>query len=92
MRKIFRVSRIGTIAGCHVLDGNIRRIARVRLTRNGILIHEGDLETLKHHKDDVKEIKEGGECGIKVLDYDDIKVGDIIEPYEIRKIKRTFGG
>jgi translation initiation factor IF-2 len=92
VRKIFRVSRIGTIAGCHVLDGNIRRIARVRLTRNGILIHEGDLDTLKHHKDDVKEIKEGGECGIKILDYDDIKVGDIIEPYEIRKIKRTFGG
>ena len=92
VRKIFRVSRIGTIAGCHVLDGNIRRIARVRLTRNGILIHEGDLDTLKHHKDDVKEIKEGGECGIKILDYDDIKVGDIIEPYEVRKIKRTFGG
>jgi translation initiation factor IF-2 len=90
VRQIFRVSKIGTIAGCYVQDGVIRRTARVRLMRNGILIHEGKIESLKHMKDDVKEITEGRECGIRIDGYDDIKVGDTIEPYEIEKVKRTL--
>ena len=90
VRQVFKVSKIGTIAGCYVADGVIRRTARVRLMRNGILIHEGKIESLRHMKDDVKEAKEGHECGIRIEGYDDIKVGDMIEPYEIEKIKRTL--
>ncbi len=88
--KTFKISRVGTIAGCMVEDGFIRNTAMIRVTRDGILIHEGKLASLRYMKDDVKEIKEGSECGIRMQNYDDIKVGDIFEPYEIEKIKRTL--
>ncbi|MCA9320272.1 MAG: translation initiation factor IF-2, partial [Planctomycetes bacterium] len=88
--KTFKVSRIGTIAGCRVLDGYIRNSARVRVTRDGILVHEGKIASLRHIKDDVKEVKENQECGIRLDNFDDVKVGDIFEPYEIEKIKRSL--
>ncbi|MFT7620180.1 MAG: translation initiation factor IF-2 [Planctomycetota bacterium] len=88
--KTFKISRVGTIAGCIVEDGLIRNSASIRVTRDGILIHEGKLASLRHVKDDVKEIKEGAECGIRLQNYDDVKVGDIFEPFEIEKIKRTL--
>ncbi|MEE9393633.1 MAG: translation initiation factor IF-2 [Planctomycetota bacterium] len=90
VNKIFKVSRVGTIAGCQVSDGLIRSIARARLTRDGIVIFEGKIASLRHVKDDVKEMKDGQECGVRLEGFDDIKVGDIIEPYEIEKIKRTL--
>ncbi len=88
--KTFKISRVGTIAGCTILDGLIRSTAMIRVTRDGILIHEGKLASLRYIKDDVKEIKEGSECGIRLQNYDDVKVGDIFEPYEIEKIKRSL--
>ena len=91
VRQVFKISRIGVIAGCKVMDGIVRRTSGVRLTRNGILIHEGRIETLRHIKDDVKEVKEGSECGIRIEGYNDLKVGDIIEPFEVEKIRRTLG-
>ena len=88
--KTFKVSRIGTIAGCLVQDGVIRRTARVRITRDGILIHEGKLASLRHVKDDVREAKEGTECGVRIEGFDDVKVGDILEPYEVEQVKRSL--
>jgi translation initiation factor IF-2 len=71
-------------------DGIIRRSSRVRLVRDGVIIHAGRLASLKHLKDDVREVREGFECGIKIEGYDDIKVGDIIEAFEIEKVAREL--
>ncbi len=88
--KTFKVSKLGTIAGCLVQDGVVRASSRVRITRDGILIHEGKIASLRHVKDDVREVKEGSECGIRIDGFDDIKVGDILEPYDVEKVKRTL--
>jgi len=90
IREVYRSSRIGNIAGCFVLDGVISRNNKVRLTRNGVVIYEGDIETLKRFKDDQREVKEGFECGVKIAGYDDIKVGDVIESYKIVEEKRKL--
>ena len=89
--KTFKVSKVGTIAGCIVQDGVIRSSSMIRLTRDGILIHEGKLASLRHVKDDVRVMKESQECGVRLDGYDDVKVGDIFEPYEIEKVKRKLG-
>jgi translation initiation factor IF-2 len=91
IRQVFKSSRIGNIAGCFVTDGVIKRSSRVRLVRDGIVIYEGNIETLKRFKDDQREVKEGYECGVKITGYDDIKVGDIIESFQIVEEKRTLG-
>ncbi len=88
VRQIFKVSSIGTIAGCYMLDGKIARSNRVRVVRDGIVIHEGTLASLKRFKDDVKEVATGYECGIGVERFNDIKEGDIIESFEMVEIKR----
>ena len=83
VRKTFNVPRIGTIAGCYVLDGMVRRNAKARLIRDGVQIWEGGFASLKRFKDDVREVQTGFECGIGLDGYNDVKVGDIIEPYEL---------
>jgi len=88
VRNIFKVSRIGTIAGCMVLDGKMSRNAEVRLVRNGIVVYEGQLDSLKRFKDDAKEVAQGYECGISFDNYNDLKEGDIIEAFVMEAIER----
>ncbi len=89
VQETFKVSRIGTIAGCRVTDGLIRRQAKARLIRDGVVIWDGDIATLKRFKDDANEVKQGYECGISLVNFNDIKVGDEIEAYVIEKIAAT---
>ena len=90
VRDVFKISSIGTIAGCYVLDGKISRNTKVNLVREGIVIYTGELASLKRFKDDVKEVSAGYECGLGIKNYNDIKVGDIIEGYEEVEVKRTL--
>jgi translation initiation factor IF-2 len=89
VQEIFKVSRIGTIAGCRVTDGLIRRQAKARLIRDGVVIWEGDIATLKRFKDDTNEVRQGFECGISLVNFNDIKVEDEIEAFVIEKIAAT---
>ncbi|MDN0188211.1 translation initiation factor IF-2 [Staphylococcus arlettae] len=88
VRQTFKVSKVGTIAGSYVTDGKITRNAGVRVIRDGVVQFEGELDTLKRYKDDVKEVAQGYECGITIEKYNDLKEGDIIEAYEMVEIKR----
>ncbi|HEX7024662.1 MAG TPA: translation initiation factor IF-2, partial [Gemmatimonadales bacterium] len=88
--QVFKVSKVGTIAGCTVRSGVIQRTARVRVVRDGTLIYTGAISSLKRFKDDVKEVREGLECGIGVENFNDVKVGDRIEAFRIEEIKRTL--
>lgn len=95
VRDTFKISRVGTIAGCYVTQGNIKRNARVRVIREGVVIYPppdraASLESLKRFKEDVGEVREGFECGMKVAGYDDIKVGDVIEAYRVEHVQRTL--
>jgi len=90
VRQTFKVSRLGTVAGCYVTDGSIRRTNAVRVSRQGVVIYEGDLESLKRFKDDVREVPMGMECGLRVVGFDDIKVDDVIEAVEVVEVKRTL--
>ena len=91
VRQVFKFSKVGNIAGCFVTDGHIQRGSKIRLVRNGVIITEElNIETLKRVKDDVKEVKTGFECGIKLAGYDDIKVGDVLEAYIKETIQRTL--
>jgi len=90
IRQVFKVSRLGNIAGCMVLEGLIRRGARIRLLRENVVIWEGELDSLKRFKDDAKEVKEGFECGLTLKGYDDIQEGDQLEVFEIQEIARTL--
>ena len=87
IREVFNISKVGTIAGCYVLDGKVSRNTKVRVIRDGIVIHTGSLGSLKRFKDDVKEVNHGYECGLNIDGFNDIKVGDIIEGYEMVEIK-----
>ena len=89
VREIFKVSKIGTIAGSYVTDGKLSRNASVRVIRDGVVIYEGEIDTLKRFKDDVKEVAKNYECGITVEKFNDIKEGDIFEAYVMEEIKRT---
>ena len=89
IRTVFRASRIGTIAGCYVLTGKIVRSAKIRLVRDGAIIHEGTIGSLKRFADDQREVAAGYECGLHVDGYDDIHEGDIVEAYEIKEVART---
>ncbi|MFN3426150.1 MAG: translation initiation factor IF-2 [Candidatus Thermochlorobacter sp.] len=90
VREVFRISKVGNVAGCHVIEGKIRRDTKVRLLRDGVQIYEGELSSLKRFKDDVKEVDSGFDCGLTLSGYDDIKVGDIIEAYETVETKRKL--
>jgi translation initiation factor IF-2 len=87
IREVFNISKVGTIAGCYVLDGKVNRNTKVRVIRDGIVIHSGSLGSLKRFKDDVKEVAAGYECGLNIDGFNDIKVGDIIEGYDMVEIK-----
>ncbi|NTW81759.1 MAG: translation initiation factor IF-2 [Chlorobiaceae bacterium] len=90
IRQIFRVPKVGNVAGCYVLEGKIFRDSKVRLLRDGVQIYDGQLDTLKRFKDDVKEVDAGYECGLSIKNFDDIKVGDIVEAYKIVEKKRKL--
>jgi translation initiation factor IF-2 len=88
IREVFKISRIGTVAGCLVVDGKITRNNSIRVIRDGIVVYTGELASLKRFKDDVKEVRNNTECGLNVKDFNDIKVGDIIESFETIEVKR----
>jgi translation initiation factor IF-2 len=88
--QVFKITKVGTIAGCMVREGKIKRSNKVRVIRDGIVIHSGELESLKRFKDDVKEVVAGLDCGLNIVNYNDIQVGDIIEAYEETEIKKTL--
>jgi translation initiation factor IF-2 len=90
VREVFKISKIGTIAGSYVLDGSFKRSNRVRVIREGIVLHDGDILALKRFKDDVNEVKSGYECGISVKGFNDIEIGDTLESYEMKEVKRTL--
>jgi translation initiation factor IF-2 len=89
VRQLFRVSRLGTIAGSYVTSGLVRRGAKVRVVREGTVIYDTSIAQLKRFKDDVREVEEGFECGILLDGFNDVKEGDVLEVYEIREIERT---
>ena len=88
VRETFKVSKVGTIAGCYVIDGKITRDSGIRLIRDGIVVFEGEIDALKRFKDDVKEVAQKYECGITIKNFNDIKEGDIIEAYIMEEIER----
>lgn len=90
VRNIFKISKVGTVAGCMVTDGYIKRTNPIRLIRDGIVAYSGKLASLKRMKDDVSEVKAGYECGMSIENFNDIKEGDVIESYELREVKRTL--
>jgi len=90
IRQVFRISKVGTVAGCYVLEGLVRRNARVRVLRDNVVIHDGELDSLKRFKDDVREVKSGFECGLSLKNFDDIKIGDQLEIYEVQEVARTL--
>ena len=92
VRAMFRISKVGTVAGCFVTQGTIERGAKARIYREGREIYKGAIDALKRFKDDAKEVREGFECGIKVAGYDDVKVDDVIEAYRVDQVMRTLSG
>ena len=90
IREIFRIPKVGVIAGCYVLDGIVKRGSQVRLLRDGKVIHSCELDSLKRFKDDIKEVREGFECGLSLKNYNDIQVGDQVEVYEVIETARTL--
>ncbi len=90
IRQVFRISKVGSIAGCMVTSGMVRRAARLRLLRDNVVIFTGELESLKRFKDDVREVKEGFECGLNIKGYNDINEGDVLEFFEIKEIARSL--
>ncbi|MFN8268208.1 MAG: translation initiation factor IF-2 [Chitinophagales bacterium] len=90
IREVFKVSKVGSIAGCYVTDGKIARSNKIRIIRDGIVVHTGELESLKRFKDDVKDVTKGYECGLKIKNYNDIQNGDIVEAYEEVEVKRKL--
>jgi translation initiation factor IF-2 len=90
VQQVFKISRIGAIAGCRVLSGNVARNARVRIIRDSTIVGDYAIDTLRREKDDAKEVREGLECGIKLAGYNDIKEGDLFEVYKVEEVGRTF--
>ena len=90
VQETFKISKVGTIAGCIVREGKLQRTAKVRVIRDGIVVYTGELGSLKRFKDDVKEVHMGMDCGLNIQGYNDVKVGDVVEAYTIEEIKRTL--
>jgi translation initiation factor IF-2 len=90
VRQVFRISKVGAVAGCYVLEGLVKRNSMVRVLRDHVVIHSGELDSLKRFKDDAREVKAGFECGLSIKNYDDIKVGDQLEIYEVVEVARTL--
>ncbi|HLW12412.1 MAG TPA: translation initiation factor IF-2, partial [Casimicrobiaceae bacterium] len=90
VREVYRISKVGTVAGCYVLEGLVRRGARIRILRDNVVIHDGELDSLKRFKDDVREVKAGFECGLSIKNFNDIEPKDQLEVYEIVEVSRTL--
>ena len=90
IREVFFVTKVGKVAGCMVTEGLVKRGAKVRLLRDSVVIHEGSLKSLKRFKDEVREVKEGFECGMAFENYQDIQTADVIECFEVEEIARTL--
>jgi translation initiation factor IF-2 len=90
IRETFKITKVGTIAGCMVIDGKINRNSKVRIIRDGVVVHTGELASLKRFKDDVKEVATNYECGLNIQNFNNIEVGDIIEAYENVEVKRKL--
>ena len=90
VRQVFKISKVGTVAGCFVTQGTIERASKARVLRDSREIYKSAIDALKRFKDDTREVREGFECGIKVANFDDLKVGDVIESYRIDEIRRTL--
>jgi translation initiation factor IF-2 len=90
VRETFKVTKVGTVAGCMITDGYVKRNNPIRLIRDGIVVYAGKLNSLKRFKDDVGEVRSGYDCGMGIENFNDIKVGDVIESYEMREVKRTL--
>jgi translation initiation factor IF-2 len=90
IRQVFRISKVGAVAGCYVTEGLVRRGARVRLLRDNVVIHDGELDSLKRFKDDVREVKAGFECGLSLKSFNEIQVGDQLEVYEVQEVARSL--
>jgi translation initiation factor IF-2 len=90
IRETFKISKVGTIAGCFVTDGKIFRSSKVRVIRDGVVVYTGELGSLKRFKDDVNEVAKGFECGLNIDRFNDIKVGDVVEAYEEVEVKQTL--
>src|SRR5262245_61536743 len=90
VRQVFKISKVGAVAGCYVLEGLVRRNAQVRVLRDNVVIHTGEIDSLKRFKDDVREVKSGFECGMSVKNFNDLKVGDQFEIYEVQEVARTL--
>ena len=90
IRETFKIAKVGTIAGCMVKEGKVKRTSKIRLIRDGIVIYTGELASLKRMKDDVKEVNSGYECGLNIANYNDIRIGDVIEAFEEVEVKKTL--
>ncbi|MFL5382567.1 MAG: translation initiation factor IF-2, partial [Longimicrobiaceae bacterium] len=92
VRQLFKVPRVGTVAGCMVTSGTLDRRGRIRVIRDAVQVYEGELESLKRFKDDVREVREGFECGLNIRNFNDVKVGDVLECYRVEEVARTLAG
>jgi translation initiation factor IF-2 len=90
VRQVFRISKVGTVAGCYVQEGLVKRGVQVRVLRDNVVIHTGEIETLKRFKDDVREVKAGFECGMSLKGFQDLKEGDQFEVFEVLEVARTL--
>ena len=90
VRQTFKASRVGTIAGSYVTEGTVRRGAQVRLVRDGTIIYDGRIGSLRRFKDDVREVEAGFECGIVLENFPDVKEGDVLEAYEVKQVEQTL--
>jgi len=90
VREVFKISKVGTVAGCYVTEGSVKRSSTIRLVREGIVVYTGEVDQLKRFKEDATEVKNGYECGVSITNFNDIKVGDVIEVYEQKEVKRTL--
>ena len=87
---MFRISKIGTVAGCMVVEGLVRRGSKIRVLRDNVVVHDGELDSLKRFKDDVREVKAGFECGLSIRNFNDIQQKDQLEVYEVVEVARTL--
>jgi translation initiation factor IF-2 len=90
IREVFRISKVGAVAGCYVLEGVVKRGARIRVLRDNVVVHDGELDSLKRFKDDVREVKAGFECGLSIKNFNDIQQKDQLEVYEVVEVARTL--
>ena len=90
VREVYRIPKVGVVAGCYVSDGIVKRSSLVRVLRDGLVIHSCELDSLKRFKDDVKEVREGFECGLSLKSFNDIQIGDQLEAYEIVETARSL--